>query len=115
MARPAQFESDAVSEVKGLIVFEAPGQIIDDSLNLLDLGTLHAEGHRILQHRSQEGLGGVGRDDLPLKSLVYELRQASDVVDVGMGEKEEIDLARRDRPLSDGDQRIVPLWQSAVH
>jgi hypothetical protein len=50
----------------------------------------------------------VGADDFALKSLLDQFRHASDVVDVGMGEKQVVDLSRRYGPVVHVSLRIPP-------
>ena len=56
----------------------------------------------------------MGADDLALELPVDQLGYTADMVDVGMGEEQVVDLGRRNRPLVHGLLWIVPLGQAAV-
>ena len=56
----------------------------------------------------------MGADDLPLEALLNECRQQTDMVDVCMGQKNEIDLGGLDRPHVNRNGFVTPLGDSAV-
>ena len=43
------------------------------------------------------------------------VRDPADVIDVGMGQKQVIDVCQRHRELAKGHQRIMALGNAAVH
>ena len=57
----------------------------------------------------------VGTDDFTFKAILDQFRHPSDVIDMGMGEKQVVDPVRRNRPVFDTYARIVALGQAAVH
>jgi len=57
----------------------------------------------------------MGSDDLPLEPLVDECRQQTDVIDMRMGQKDDVHLGGFDRPIVNGNGRIVPLGGPAVN
>jgi hypothetical protein len=57
----------------------------------------------------------MGGQDLSVKPLLDELRDATDVVDVGVGDKEEVNVRRLYRPILYTNRHIAPLARPAVH
>jgi hypothetical protein len=57
----------------------------------------------------------MGTDDFALKALLDQFRHPADVIDVGMGEKQVVDLSRRYGPVVHGVVGIAALGQAAVH
>jgi hypothetical protein len=57
----------------------------------------------------------VGADDLTGKTGIDQVRDPADVIDVGMGEKQKVDVCRRHRELVEGYLRIMALGNAAVH
>ena len=53
----------------------------------------------------EQGLGGMGAEDLPLKSRVNEVGDPADMIDVGVGQKEIVDLIRWNGKLIKGGSR----------
>jgi hypothetical protein len=97
---PSQPERDVFFQVEGLVEFKSPRKVVDGPFDPADepLGN-PGKFHGIGQHGVKQGLGGMGADDFALKSLLDQFRHASDVIDVGMGEKQVVDLRRRYEPV----------------
>jgi hypothetical protein len=55
------------------------------------------------------------RNDPAAKAVSDKLRHASHMIDMGMGEKEEINLRRTNRPLRKREHWIVSLGRSAIY
>jgi hypothetical protein len=91
MAGIAQFEGDALFQAEGLIEFKAPGEIVDLGFRAFSSyfsPTVPGKRHGVAKHGQQQGLGGMGADDLAPKPGVDQLRHPADMVDMGMGEKQ---------------------------
>ena len=54
-------------------------------------------------------------DNLPFEPLLNQCRQQTDMVDMRMGQKDEIHLGGFDRPIFNGSGGIVPLRDPAVN
>jgi len=57
----------------------------------------------------------VGAEDLAFETVMDELGDTADVVDMGMGEEEKINVFRRNRPRLHGSHGIIPLGHTAIH
>ena len=111
-----QVEGDAVFEAEGVVELESPGQLLDAGFHGADLPVAAVgKGHGVPEHGHQQGLGGVGADDLAAEAGIDEIRHPPDVVDVGMGEKQVIDPFRRHRPLLERQHGVMALGDAAVH
>jgi len=62
-----------------------------------------------------QGFCAVGADDLTTEPGIDQVRDPADVIDVGMGEKQKVDLCQRHRELVEGHLRIMALGNAAVH
>jgi hypothetical protein len=113
---PSQPERDVFLQVEGLVEFKSPRNVVDGPCDPADepLGN-SGKFHGIGQHGVKQGLGRVRANDLALKSLLDQFRHASDVVDVGMGQKQVVDLRRRYEPVVHVSLRIPALGQAAVN
>ena len=62
-------------------------------------------------HGNEKCLCGVGADDSPSNpaSIRYQIRNPADVVDVGMGQKEIIELCRRHGKAGELDGWVISL------
>ena len=112
----AQLEGDLVFEGEGFVEFEAPGEIIDAIFQVLDLfvGSL-GKGHGIAEHRQQQGLGGMGADDLAFKACIDQIRYPADMINMGMGQKQIADVGRRHGELCKRQFRVISVGGAAVH
>ena len=116
MAGTTEFEKNVFSQIEGFTELEAPRQVVYRLSDFFSLGSPQfLELHGILEHGRDQGDGGMGSDDLPLKPLLNECRQQTDVIDMGMGQKDEIHLGGLDRPIFNGNGCIVPLRDPAVN
>ena len=115
MAGAFQFEVYAVGEVEGFTVFKSPRKLVDRLPKTIGrpVGS-SGKCHGVGQHWRQQGLGGMGTDDLALESVFDQLGYTTDVIDVGVGEKQVVDFSGRNGPLVHGVLRIAPLGQAAV-
>ncbi len=57
----------------------------------------------------------MGADDLTGKSGIDQVRDSAGVINVGMGEKQKVDVRRRHREPVKGYLRIMALGNAAVH
>ncbi len=57
----------------------------------------------------------LGADDLTTERGIDQVRNPADVIDVGMGEKQKVDLCRRHREPVEGHLRVMVLGNAAVH
>ena len=57
----------------------------------------------------------MGADDLTGKTGIDQVRDPADVIDVGMGQKQVVDVCRRYRELVEGYLRIMAMGNAAVH
>jgi len=57
----------------------------------------------------------VGADDLTAEPGIDQVRDPADVIDVGMGEKQKVDVCRRHRELVERHLRVMALGNAAVH
>ena len=57
----------------------------------------------------------MGADDLPPESRVNQLRHPADVIDVGMGQKQKIDVAGSNGKLVEGEFGVAAIGLAAVH
>ena len=57
----------------------------------------------------------MGGDDLTAKPGIDQARNPADVINVGMGEKQKVDLCRRHREPVEGHLRVMALGNAAVH
>ena len=71
--------------------------------------------HGIFEHGQNQGNGGMGTDNLSFEALLNQIRQQADMIDVRMGQKNEIHLSGFDRPLFNRNGRIPPLNHPAVN
>lgn len=116
MAGAAKFEDNALSQVECFSKLKAPRKIFYCSCDLFYRGSPHIpELHGILEHRQDQGDGGMGADNLPLEPLLNQCRQQTDMVDMRMGQKDEIHLVGFDGPTVNGNGRIAPLGDAAVN
>jgi len=110
-----QFEANVVCGIERLTLFEPPGMLIDGSDDSIGgLFGFNAEPQGVGQNRLQQGLGGMGADDLPLETVFDQVGNAADMVDAGVGEKKGVDLGGRDGPSVYGPLLVVALGQTAV-
>jgi hypothetical protein len=65
--------------------------------------------HGIFEHGQKQGFGAVGADDLTGKSGIDQVRDPADVIDVGVGEKQKIDVCRRHREPVERHLRVMAL------
>jgi hypothetical protein len=56
----------------------------------------------------------MGADDLAPESGIDEVRDSADVIDVGMGEKEVVDLTGLNRELVKGQLRGIAIGRAAI-
>jgi len=110
-----QLEGHTVCEVESFTVFKSPRKFVDRLPKTIgrSVGS-SGKRHGVGQHWRQQGLGGMGTDDLALESVFDQLGHPADVVDVGVGEKQVVDFSGRNGPLVHGVLRIAPLGQAAV-
>ena len=71
--------------------------------------------HGIPEHGDEQGFGAVCADDLTAEPGIDQVRDPADVIDVGMGEKQKVDLCRRHRELVERHLRVMALGNAAVH
>jgi hypothetical protein len=111
-----QGKADVVFQGEGFVQLKSPGQVIDLFFHGPDLavGPI-GKRHGIFEHGQEQGFGAVGADDLTAKPGIYQVRDPADVIDVGMGEKQKVDVCRRHRELVEGYLRIMALGNAAVH
>ena len=99
MPCPSHLELNALFQVKGLAKFKPPGQVVDGLFDAADNLLLHpGKLHGVGQHGVKQRFRRVGADDFTLEALLDEFRYAADMVNVGMGEEQVIDLCRLHRP-----------------
>ena len=67
-----------------------------------------------MEHWDQQRFGGMGADDLAPESGIDQVRHSADVIDVGMGEKEVVDLAGLNRKPVKGQFRVIAVGRAAV-
>jgi len=115
MAGIAELEGDPPLQGEGLVEFEAPGEVVDLGLQAVDvLGGSGGEGEGIAEHRQKECLGGVGADNLAAEAGLDQFRHPADVVDMGVGEEEVVDLRREDWELGEREDWVVAVGGAAV-
>ena len=56
----------------------------------------------------------MGADDLAPESGINEVRDSADVIDVGMGEKEVVDLAGLNGEPVKGQLRVIAIGRAAI-
>ncbi len=116
MAGIFQMKGNAVFELKGVIHLESPGQIVDSGFHGPDLTVGAAgKGHAVPEHGDQQSLGGISADDLAFEPGIDKIRNPADMINVGMGKKQVIDIRSRHRPLPERQHRIMALGNAAVH
>ncbi len=116
MAGVFQGKGDAVSQGEGVVQLKSPGQIVDLFFQGPDLGTGPVgKRHGIPKHGQEQGFGAVGADNLTGKPGIDQVRDPADVIDVGMGEKQKVDVRRRHREPVERHLRIMALGNAAVH
>ncbi|EMS79440.1 hypothetical protein Dpo_5c03670 [Desulfotignum phosphitoxidans DSM 13687] len=54
-------------------------------------------------------------DDLTAEPGIDQVRDPADVIDVGKGEKQKVDVCRRHREPVEGHLRVMALGNAAVH
>jgi len=62
----------------------------------------------------QQGLGGIGADDLATETGIDQVRHPANMVNMGVGEKEIVDLFRGYRKSRKGQHRVIALSRAAV-
>lgn len=76
---------------------------------------LGREGHGVAEHGEQEGLGGVGADDLAPEAGFDQVRHAADVVDMGVGQEQVVEFFGRYGKPGKRQFRITALGFTAIH
>ena len=116
MAGTTELEKNVLSQVENFSILEAPRKIFYRLCELFYLGSPQClEPHGILEHGQDQGDGGMGGDDLPFEPLLNQCWQQTDVVDMRMGQKDEIHLGGFEWPIFNGNGRIAPLGDPAVN
>ena len=111
----SKLEPNAFFEIESLVVLKPPDLPLDSVLYFFGGGRVDMrKSHGILEHRQNELLRRVSGDHLAAKPLLNQRRQPPDMVDMGMGQKKILNRRRRYRPLTEGDDRITSLRQSAI-
>ena len=111
----AQFKGDLLFQGKCLVQFKAPCQLIDQTFQAADILVGPAgKRHGVTEHGQEQRPGGMGADDLAPESGIEQVRHPADVVDMGVGEKQIVYFARRDRELVKGQQRVIAIGAAAV-
>ena len=96
--------------------FKAPGELINGQFHAPDLFMVPvAKRHAVVEHGNQQCLCGMGAEDLALEPGIYEIRYPADVINVGMGQKQVINIFGLNRELIKGKLRVVALGHAAVH
>jgi hypothetical protein len=57
----------------------------------------------------------MGRDNLAFETVLDQFRKAADMIDMGMGDENEIDLRWFDRPGVHPNGLVFPLHCPAIH
>jgi hypothetical protein len=111
-----QGKGDVVLQGEGFVQLKSPGQVVDFFFHDPDLvvGPV-GKRHGIPEHGQEQGFGAVGADDLTTKPGIGRVRDPADVIDVGMGKKQKVDVCRRHREPVEGYLRIMALGNAAVH
>ena len=115
MAGPAELECDPRFEFKDLMIFKAPGEVFDPVREFFDLFLIKApKAHGVGEHGDKKGLCRVGADDFTCKTVLEKVGKPANMVNMGVGQKEVIDVPRLNRPVRNGNGRVIPLGNAAV-
>ena len=131
-----ELEGYAVFQCEDFVEFEPPGEVVYQGFEVLiaqlpsrgslpvilfpvapPLGRIIVpvrEGHGVTEHGEEEGLGGMGTDDLAPEAGLDQVRHPADVVDMGVGEEEVVDIFGRDGKPVERQLRIIALGSAAV-
>ena len=110
-----KFEANLVFEVEGYAVFSPPGKFIDGGDDPVGGPAIivRLSARRRLS-RAPEWPWSDESIRSPPEAAVDQVGTAADVVDVGVGQQQVVDLVGRDGPLAHGLLGFVPLGQAAV-
>lgn len=67
-----------------------------------------------MEHGDEQSLGGMGAEDLPVESRIDKVRHPADVIDMGVGKEEVIDVGRGYGPSIKRRHPIVAHGQAAI-
>ena len=70
---------------------------------------LARKGHDAAAHGQQQGLCGMGADDLAAKPGIDEVRHLTDMIDMGVGQKQIVNFIRCHGKLGEGQLWVVTL------
>ena len=56
----------------------------------------------------------MGAEDFAFETAMDKLGDAADVIDMGVGQEEKVDIFRRNRPRLHGSHDIIPLGHTAI-
>ena len=116
MPGPAQLEMDALFQGEIFVELKAVGKLVNTMENVLPSLFGHIrKAQCVRQERLKEGIGGMGAEDFAFEAVMDKLRDAADMIDMGVGQKQKINIPRRNRPAGHGRNLIPALGHTAVH
>jgi hypothetical protein len=69
----------------------------------------------VFQHRPSQGFGTVGAQDFTPESFLNQLRHAPNVINMGMGKKQKLNVRGFHRPSGYGKRFIRALRDTAIY
>ena len=108
-----QLEADTFFQLKFLLILKAPAKIINPVGHLLHFpGTKSPKTHGVGKHGNQQLFGGLGTDDFTLKAIFNQFWKATDMINMGMGQKETILISSGETGQSAIGNKRSPPWDN---